>query len=231
MNEIGNLILNRRKQLGLTLQDVGDAVGVSKSTVKKWESGDISNMRRDKIEKLAKVLQISPVRLLGVKVQTTVSDETAHSSSYTIPAMGIMLNRLRRNHHITLEDFAKITGIDESNIKSLENGEIFTLKPEEIKNVSDTLHIDSVDLFQIISQALLIDNYTSQGDTSLSELNEKLKDMLMGFNAKYIDTPAFIIDDESLQEIISVYDQLNDDGKRKIYEYAFDLLDNAKYKQ
>lgn len=69
MSEIGTLIYNRRKELDLTLEEVGNAVGVSKSTVKKWENGHISNMRRDKIEKLASVLQISPVRLLNVKTQ------------------------------------------------------------------------------------------------------------------------------------------------------------------
>lgn len=70
MSDIGNLIYNRRKELGLTLEEVGNAVGVSKSTVKKWENGFISNMRRDKIEKLAKILEISPVRLLGIKTKT-----------------------------------------------------------------------------------------------------------------------------------------------------------------
>lgn len=70
MSDIGNPIYNRRKELGLTLEEVGNAVGVSKSTVKKWENGFISNMRRDKIEKLAKVLEISPVRLLGIKTKT-----------------------------------------------------------------------------------------------------------------------------------------------------------------
>ena len=68
MSEVGNLIRARRKELGLTLEEVGDAVGVSKSTVKKWEDGYISNMRRDKIQSLAKILQLNPIRLLGVKV-------------------------------------------------------------------------------------------------------------------------------------------------------------------
>ena len=76
MNDnIGNLIYNRRKELGLTLEEVGNAVGVSKSTVKKWENGFISNMRRDKIEKLSKILQVSPIRLLGITVKTTQQDE------------------------------------------------------------------------------------------------------------------------------------------------------------
>lgn len=58
---IGNLINSRRQELGLTLEQVGDAVGVGKSTVRKWEQGMIKNMRRDKIEKLAQILEMNPV--------------------------------------------------------------------------------------------------------------------------------------------------------------------------
>ena len=62
---IGELIHDRRMELGLTLEEVGNAAGVSKSTVKKWEDGFISNMRRDKIAALAKVLHINPVSLIN----------------------------------------------------------------------------------------------------------------------------------------------------------------------
>lgn len=62
--DIGKLISERRKQLGLTLEEVGDFVGVGKSTVLKWENGYIANMRRDKIALLAKILQINPTDLI-----------------------------------------------------------------------------------------------------------------------------------------------------------------------
>lgn len=62
--EIGHLIHSRRLELNLTLEEIGNYVGVSKSTVKKWEDGYISNMRRDKISALAKILKISPVSLI-----------------------------------------------------------------------------------------------------------------------------------------------------------------------
>jgi len=54
-----------RKERGLTLEAVGDAVGVGKSTVRKWECGDIKNMRRDKIAKLAEALGVTPGYLMG----------------------------------------------------------------------------------------------------------------------------------------------------------------------
>ena len=55
----------RRKELGLTLEDVGQIVGVSKTTIQRWESGEIKNQRRDKIIKLAQALQTTPTNLMG----------------------------------------------------------------------------------------------------------------------------------------------------------------------
>lgn len=54
----------RRKELGMTLEEIGDIVGVGKSTVRKWENGQIDNMKRDKIALLAKALHISPLELI-----------------------------------------------------------------------------------------------------------------------------------------------------------------------
>lgn len=89
---IGQIIYNRRKKLGLTLEEVGKAVGVGKSTVKKWEDGYISNMKRDKIALLAKVLDISPVVLvssdssMNVSLPSMVEDKAEeYASSLYLP--------------------------------------------------------------------------------------------------------------------------------------------------
>lgn len=63
-------IKSRRKELGLTLEQVGDMVGVGKSTVRKWEQGMIENMRRDKISLLASALKISPLLLINDDMTT-----------------------------------------------------------------------------------------------------------------------------------------------------------------
>ncbi len=57
---------NRRKELKLTLEDIGKHVGVSKGTVSKWENGNIKNMRSDKIALLAEKLQVSITDILSV---------------------------------------------------------------------------------------------------------------------------------------------------------------------
>ena len=79
---IGNIINQRRLMLGLTLEEVGNAVGVSKSTVKKWEDGFISNMKRDKIAELAKILKISPVVLITGELEDEI--EAVPSDTLTV---------------------------------------------------------------------------------------------------------------------------------------------------
>ena len=54
-----------RQEKGLTLEQVANVVGVGKSTVRKWETGMIANMRRDKIAVLAKALGTTPAYLMG----------------------------------------------------------------------------------------------------------------------------------------------------------------------
>ena len=56
-----------RLEKGLTLEQVAEVVGVGKSTVRKWETGMIANMRRDKIADLAKALGTTPAYLMGWK--------------------------------------------------------------------------------------------------------------------------------------------------------------------
>lgn len=77
--QIHDIIKNRRIELGLTMKEVAEAVGVSEGTVSRWESGDISNMKRDKIQKLSKKLNISPLVILGCE------EDTPFSSIFSIP--------------------------------------------------------------------------------------------------------------------------------------------------
>lgn len=67
---MNNFLKQRRVELGLTLEDVGKIVGVSKGTVQKWESGFIDNMKRDKIALLSNALKISPLKIIGCEDDT-----------------------------------------------------------------------------------------------------------------------------------------------------------------
>lgn len=92
----------QRESLKLTLEDVGNYVGVGKSTVRKWENGMINNMGRDKILKYAKILQISPLALIGeveteapvwaTKDDVIVFDEALKRNSVVMSYNGIELS-------------------------------------------------------------------------------------------------------------------------------------------
>lgn len=41
ISDIKKIIKNRREELGLTIKQIADAVGVSEGTVSRWESGNI----------------------------------------------------------------------------------------------------------------------------------------------------------------------------------------------
>lgn len=58
--EVKDIIRNRRIEMGLTMKELADKIGVSEGTISRWESGDIANMRRDKISLLSKALNLSP---------------------------------------------------------------------------------------------------------------------------------------------------------------------------
>lgn len=64
-NEMAQRIRDLRRERGLTLEQVASVVGVGKSTVRKWETGMIANMRRDKIALLASALGTTPGYLMG----------------------------------------------------------------------------------------------------------------------------------------------------------------------
>ena len=72
--DIGDKIKQLREQKGMTLEELGNKVGVGKSTVRKWETGMIANMRRDKIKKVADALDTSPEYLMGWTVDYTLDD-------------------------------------------------------------------------------------------------------------------------------------------------------------
>lgn len=56
----------RRQELGLTMLEVAQAIGVSEAAVSRYERGSIKNMRRDRIAKYAQILQVDPTEFLGL---------------------------------------------------------------------------------------------------------------------------------------------------------------------
>lgn len=115
--KVNEMIEHRRKELGLTMEEVANKVGVSKSTVKKWESGYIKNMRRDKMALLAEALQISPMDLLD----DTSDDIQGYYSDPDVVALAEEL-RTDPNRRILFDATKDLSKDDIDIVLSLING-------------------------------------------------------------------------------------------------------------
>lgn len=72
--KINEYLKQRRLELGMTLNDVAQRVGVNNSTISRWESGDIKDMKRNAILKYAEALQISPAIIMGWEDPEEIQD-------------------------------------------------------------------------------------------------------------------------------------------------------------
>ena len=80
--EIKDLIKSRRIELGMTMKELGDAVGVSEATISRYESGQIANMKRTTIIALSKVLGIPTARFIDCGDEEPANNTTTQNNSY-----------------------------------------------------------------------------------------------------------------------------------------------------
>lgn len=65
MHDIMKRMKTRREELNMSYQTLSEKVGISKSTLQRYETGYIKNMPVDKLEEIANALEISPLYLMG----------------------------------------------------------------------------------------------------------------------------------------------------------------------
>lgn len=72
---VGERIRERRTALGINQTQLADKISVSKQTLYKYETGVITNIPSDKIEKIAETLNTTPEVLMGWKKPENVEME------------------------------------------------------------------------------------------------------------------------------------------------------------
>ena len=63
----GDRIKNRRKELGISADKLAEALGVSRSTIFRYENGDIEKLPTDVLKPVAAALHATPYWLLGIE--------------------------------------------------------------------------------------------------------------------------------------------------------------------
>lgn len=91
----------RRIALGYTQAYVAKLVGVSESTISRWESGNIANMKRSYIVAYANALRLSPADIVGAKdIEEAEASESA--LVFDDPELTELLTRARDDPNIRM---------------------------------------------------------------------------------------------------------------------------------
>ena len=126
--EFKDIIKNRRKELDLTLEEIGNAVGVAKATVLRWESGEIQNIRRDKIAALANILRLPVGVLMGWDNEeiSKLKNPAVTTDTVILPVIG---NIAAGYDEIAIEDWSGETvEVPASYLKGRNRNEFIVLK-------------------------------------------------------------------------------------------------------
>lgn len=80
----------RRIELGLTMLEVAKLVGVSEATISRYESGNIKNMRKDRIAKYASALKVPPSTFLELedKSESRLTPTDLRANTKPVPLLG-----------------------------------------------------------------------------------------------------------------------------------------------
>lgn len=121
--EMGEKIKYLRTRQGMTLEELGNRVGVGKSTVRKWETGAIANMRRNKIASLAEALNVSPSYLMGWEDEYNTNIDIKNNSGSVSTSFGSDSNDSNTNTYTTNNYYSSPCSKDSaprSNITSMD---------------------------------------------------------------------------------------------------------------
>ena len=103
---MANKLKSRRQALNMTLKEVAELVGVSEGTVSRWEREEITNLKREHIQKYALALGMSPLEIMATEdsPHTIVELESQEEQMKRIVAYWNALNQVGK---AKVEEYAK----------------------------------------------------------------------------------------------------------------------------
>lgn len=130
--KVGELIQKYREEAGLSVQDLADAIGKDRSTIYRYENGEIEKLPSDLLVPVANVLGVSPAQLI-------VSENNDDAPDNKL--VGSRIKEIRKLRKMTLRELGDHIGLSESNTKRYEDGQIKTVGIDLIKKIAAALDV------------------------------------------------------------------------------------------
>lgn len=163
MGNISSVLKAKRKELGLTLAQIAEKIGVTEATVQRWESGNIKSLRHERIAKLADILGVTPSVLMGWDEPTapTLPSPTITEDTVTFPVItsvaahydGVSIDESAAGEKIEVpraylkgrkaEDFCAMRVRGDSMYPAFQNGDIVLVLRQSTMNHSGEIGVIS----------------------------------------------------------------------------------------
>ena len=141
MGNISSVLKAKRKELGLTLAQIAEKIGVTEATVQRWESGNIKSLRHERIAKLADILGVTPSVLMGWDEPTapTLPSPTITEDTVTFP---VITSVAAHYDGVSIDESAAGEKID-SMYPAFQNGDIVLVLRQSTMNHSGEIGVIS----------------------------------------------------------------------------------------
>lgn len=173
----------------MTLEEVANRLGVSRPTVQRYESGAISNIPPEKVEKLSEIFSVSPSMLMGW------NDDKRYFDFYTNDIIGIAnnhkknieyeLKRLYESLSLNSKEFTDDLYRELSqNIITDFSNKISKIKFNEILN-----DIDFINKLEEAKKSMTVDFISEQLDNSkeFDVLYKSIEQSFIEYNRPYLN--------------------------------------------
>lgn len=146
---VGKRINKRRKQLGLSVDDVAKRLNKNRATIYRYESSEIENMPLDIIKPLSKALNVHPSYLMGWdEEKETISSQYSFFPGDVSAGLPLNIEGVTETEKISIPDeimgkhagnknifFVRING--ESMNKTLPHNSMIAVKPVQMDEIKD----------------------------------------------------------------------------------------------
>lgn len=197
---VGNRIRQRRLELGLSGEEVGKMLGVNKTTVYRYEKGEIDKMPIEVVEKLSVALRTTPDVIMGWNTDASTPTNLVPINRTSIVSIPI-LGTIKCGQPILAEE--NITGYREELSDRLPSGNLFYLKSQGDSMVPT---IPEGSLVLIREQPTVeygeVAAVLVNGDTEATLKRVKKQGDIVMLIADNPDYPPYIITDDNPARII-----------------------------
>lgn len=119
---LGNRIKSARESRELSVDEVANAIGVNKSTISRYERGEIERPKLPVINALANALCVNPSWLIGKDENKTFTPKGMDLALFQPCSLFSALKGIRESFGYTANDVAFKIGISEADYTAIENG-------------------------------------------------------------------------------------------------------------